>query len=108
MPRGRPQPQLRVIGTNHFEDRWMEYINRPAKRLNRMLTSVLREQIGQGLRTNTAGQALLELNADALNLPMDMIVPLEPGMNGVWKALTIRPKRKGEYCEEPLPEIKVC
>ena len=105
--RGRPQPHLRVVVSTHFEERWVERVERLPRRLSRMLTALLRDQIGKGLQTDSEGFPLLELDAEAIGLPCNMVVPLVPKLNGVWIALTVRPNREGDCDAESLSEVEI-
>lgn len=88
----RKKRQQRVKATPHAAERWPQRTGRKAKNLDGMLTAALKEQLRVGLKVKN-GQAQLDLTADRLGIPVDLVAPLEmPDEYGVWAARTVKPK----------------
>lgn len=89
MPR-RSRRAVSVRLSAHASRRWQERAGRSAGNLARLIQAQLLNQLRLGL-TIKRGQALLILDAEALNLPRDLIACLElPDSRGVWKVVTFK------------------
>lgn len=90
MPRKKRRND-RVRASDHAAKRCPERAMRDAKEMEVIMTAALREQLRVGIPVK-GGCPMLSLDGERLGLDNDLVAPLELPDDGVWKAITVKPK----------------
>lgn len=90
MPR-KKRKNDRVRASEHAVLRGTQRAGKDAAQMEAIMTAALREQLRVGIPVK-GGCPMLSLDGNRLGLENDLVAPLEMPDDGVWKAITVKPK----------------